>query len=359
MIGRLKSIIDNRKITLGAMTLLLILAIIIVSSFWPFILDPKRIGTAEFWTDELIIIAITIASLISMMFISQASNAQDARSEVAKAKVEFDKSIKRISNHTKFFQWIKKVLQPNDRKDIAEQGMIKLGIDTRVFYLTDTEIRALTVAQKFDGVFYKALTKEEIEKVIELKEQVKKIRFVSPSYYTTYNSIAAHKNLSQIAANESRKKIFTVIFHLTFKIIVSFTIAAIFTSLVIDLASDQSAAQAWMRFLSRLMAFISSAFLGYLTGCKVNDLDAFYILKRVEVHTLYLEDIEFKPVDEGKEEFKKRVLEENQKLIGQDAHLIEEQNRPHKKAEEEQPEEEEPKVIALPFVDKPEETKGE
>ena len=320
----MKKVFDNKKLLLGFLTMVVILAIIVVSSFWPFILDLSRVGTTEFITDQMIIMAITISVTISMMFIAQVSNAQNPNSELAKAKVEFMNSIKKIVNHTWFYQWIKRVLQVNDRKDIAEKGMMKLGVPFAVYELSDTEIRSLEKPQKFGDTFYKSLTKKQIEGVLSLKKQVASIKFVSPNYYTSFKSLMIDKNLSEIARGENKKKIFTVIFQLALKIVMSFIFAAILASLVRDLAQeDGSNAQTWMRFLSRTFAFITSSFLGFTLGCKLNDLDAFYITKRVEAHTLYLEDKDFKPIDEAKQEFIERVLNEEHALIGKDAHLIE------------------------------------
>ena len=85
----------------------------------------------------------------------------------------------------------------------------------------------------------------------------------------------------------------------------------ILASLVRDLTQEGGfTAQAFMRFLSRIFAYITSSFLGYLLGCKMNDLDAFYITKRVEAHTLFLEDKTFEYVDEGKLEYIERVRKE-------------------------------------------------
>lgn len=320
----MKKVFDNKKLLLGFLTMVVILAIIVVSSFWPFILDLSRVGTTEFITDQMIIMAITISVTIAMMFIAQVSNAQNPNSELAKAKVEFMNSIKKIVNHTWFYQWIKRVLQVNDRKDIAEKGMMKLGVPFAVYELSDTEIRSLEKPQKFGDTFYKSLTKKQIEGVLSLKKQVASIKFVSPNYYTSFKSCMINKNLSEIASGENKKKVFTVIFQLTLKIVMSFIFAAILASLVRDLAQEGgSNAQTWMRFLSRTFAFITSSFLGYTLGCKLNDLDAFYITKRVEAHTLYLEDKDFKPIDEAKQEFIERVLNEEHALIGKDAHLIE------------------------------------
>ena len=88
-------------------------------------------------------------------------------------------------------------------------------------------------------------------------------------------------------------------FQLFIKITFTLIFASIFASLVRDLTQDGgNTAQAWIRFFSRMFAFVSSSYLGYMLGCKLNDLDAFYIIKRVEAHTLFLEDKNFKPINE-------------------------------------------------------------
>lgn len=307
----MRKVIENKKLMLGVLTMVVILAIVVVSSFFPFILDPSKIGTREFLTDQLIIAAITISATVSMMFIAQVGNAQNPNSELAKAKVEFIKSMARITNHTVFFQWIKRVLQVKDKQDIAEKEMARLGIDFAVYNLTNNEIKELTKPQKYGDKFFKSLTKEQIKSVLKLKKEVATIRFVSPSYYTSFKSMMSDKNLSQIASGENKKKIYTVLFQLSLKIILSFVFSAILASLVRDLTQDGGmSAQSWMRFLSRIFAYISSSFLGYMVGCKMNDLDAFYISKRIEAHTLFTEDKDFKYEDEAKLEFMERVRNE-------------------------------------------------
>lgn len=312
----MKKTFENKKVFLGLVTLLLVFAIIIVSSFWPFILDPSRIMTDEFLTDELIITSIVLSATISMLFVAQASNAADERSELAKAKVEFKKSLDRILNRTHLYQWIKKRLQPADRREIAENEMNKLLIPIVVYDLNESEILSLTKAQKIGDKFYGPYDIKKLKKVIALKKKVSAIKFVSPNYYTSVKSIETSKNLSMLAKNESTKKVLTVVIQLSLRILLTWIGASILGSLVRDMTqAGGSSAQAWMRFLSRSFAFGSSCFLGYNVGCKLNDLDAFYISKRVEAHTMYLEDKSFVPVDESKEAFKERILEEGRLLL--------------------------------------------
>lgn len=321
-----KDKIFNKKVMLGFMTLLLVFLIIIVSSFWSFIIDPSRIGTNKFLTDQLIIISITISTTVSMLFIAQASNASDKKSEIAKAKVEFNLSIGEVKKAglTRFFQWIKRVLQEKDKKEMAENGMLKLGLSYSIYELEDSEIRALTLAQKYGDTFYKALTKKEIKEVLKLKKYIHNYKFVKSGYYASTSSQGSYKTNSEHASSENKKKILTVVSQLGSKIVLSLIMSMIIASLVRDVSQDGSTAQGWITFLSRLSAFVSSCFLGYLVGCKINDMDAFYIRKRIEAHTLYLEDSAFKEVDEAKEEYIERVKREN--LLSYNEHIKEEED---------------------------------
>lgn len=312
----MKRVIENKKISLGLITMALVFAIIVVSSFWPFILDPSQIATTQFITDELIITAITLSTTISMLFVAQASNASNPASEIARAKVDFRESLKRITHRGSFYQWIKRVLQNNDKKEIVKREMGKLLIPEEIYDLSESEIKSLTLAQKIGDKFYGPYDAKKLKAVIKLKENIAKIKFVAPNYYTSVHSIQADKTLSELAKNENAKKVLTVVIQLLTRVIIIWIGASILGSLVRDLSQEAgSTAQAWMRFLSRAFSFGSSCFLGYNMGCRLNDLDAFYITKRIDTHTLFIEDKTFVPVDEAKEAFKKRVLEEEHKLI--------------------------------------------
>lgn len=293
---------ENKKIILGMMTVLLILGIVIVSSFWPFILDPNRIMNESFLSDELIITSIVLSVTISVIGIAQASNAANKDSELCKKKRLFRKSMKRITSRTAFHQWVKDVLQQRDRQDIVEQEMSKLGIPVEAYLLERKQILSLTEPQEIDGVKYEGYPINDLKRVLFLKKQIPSIKFVSPNYYTSVKSIdAGKKNHSQLAAKESIKKILMVVVQLFFRILFTWGCASVLGSLVRDFAEQGgNSAQAWMSFLSRMFAFSTSCFSGWLIGCKLNDADAYYIGKRVEVHTMYLEDsgLNPEPLDE-------------------------------------------------------------
>lgn len=307
----------NKKVLLGLLTMVLVFAIIVVSSFFPFIIDPSRIGTTQFITDQLIIIAITISSTISMMFVAQAGNSADEKSELARARVEFKQSMDKIVNRTSLYQWITKIFQPKDKLEIAKDRMERLGIAFKYYELDNYQLKTLIEnAQKIDDNFYRKLTTKEYDSIIAIKKQITNIRFVKPNYYTSVSSIDSTRTLSEIASKEGTKKILIVLSQLFARIFSVLIFSMILASLVRDLSEEGgSTAQLWMTFMSRMFSFGSSSFLGYMIGCKLNDLDAFYIRKRIEVHILYLEDKTFKYVDEEKEAFKERIRQETTLLI--------------------------------------------
>ena len=121
----------NKKVLLGGLAILMCLALIIVCSFSSFFIDPKRWQTTEFLTDELIIVAIVIMSMVSVMAMGQSSNAQNPLSRIAKARVEFFKSLAEVvkRNVNSFRQWIRKRLQPDDIKTIKKRRLRNIGID--------------------------------------------------------------------------------------------------------------------------------------------------------------------------------------------------------------------------------------
>lgn len=309
--------VANKKIILGVIAILIVLAVIIVSAFVPFIVDTDTIGTRKFWSDELLVIAIVIFSTIASVLIGQAGNAQNPKSELAKAKVEFKISYEtRIDNVNRFHQWVKKVLQPTDVKTIKERELIKVGIDDfEVLQLSESEVTALLdTPQKYNDRYYKALTKIQVETILRIKNGTMKINLVEPTYYLSTSSNDSDKTVSEKSGAESTKKsgmvAFTIISRTTLVLITSM-ILALFAR---DIAKELDLGEAFMSFFTRLFAMVSSIFTGYLTGCKINDVDADYIQLRVLVHTQYAQDKDFKPMDqqeEAKAEFIKRVKEES------------------------------------------------
>ena len=309
--------LSNQKVALGVLTLIMCLALIAVCSFSTLIIDPSRIQTAEFLTNELIIIAIVIMSMISTMFIGQASNALNDKSRLAKARAAFKLSLEQVKAKglNAFRQWVKKVLEKEDILLIKERKIRALGIDDfTILDLEDSQIKELEKPQKYGDRFYKSLSKEQIAEVIKIKHIRNKIVFVEPEYYLSVSTITDSRTVSERASNENKKKGSFLLLRLLGKLVITVISGMIFASLVTDLTGGEvEAATAWARFLSRLWSMISSAFMGYLLGVQLNDIDAEYVEMRTTIHTRFLEDKTFVALsqqEEAKQEFIDRVAEE-------------------------------------------------
>ena len=315
----------NKKVLLGLFSIFMCLGLIIVCSFVPFIIDPSQWQTNEFLTDELLICAIVIMSMVSVMFIGQASNAQNEQSRIAKARVAFFASLKNIIDKgvNAFRQWIRKVLQPEDIQSIKERRLRNLGIDDLlILELDDVQLLELSKApQKYailtakdeedrKGRYFKKITEDQYKGILNIKKTEFKIKFVEPEYYLSVKNLTDTRTVSERAINESKKKRFFLSSSIMSKLAITIVSAMIFASLVRDLTASVDQATAWAKFASRVWAMITSSFMGYIVGTQMNDIDAEYIEMRIQVHTRYMQDSTFKAVsqqDEARKEFVDRV----------------------------------------------------
>lgn len=318
----------NKKVLLGLFSILMCLGLIVVCSFVPFVIKPEKWQTNEFLTDELIISAIVIMSMVSFMFIAQAGNAQNEKSNIAKARRDFFASVKEVIARgiSAFRQWIRKVLQPEDIRTIKERRLRSLGIDdVLILELDDNQLFELTQnAQKYaiptadneedkKGRFFKKITKEQYKGILAIKKTDSSVKFVEPEYYLSVKNLTDTRTVSERSANESKKKVFVLSSSIISKLVMTIVSAMIFASLVRDLTAEVDQAAAWAKFASRMWAMISSSFMGYIVGVQMNDIDAEYIEMRIQVHKRYMQDKDFKPLtqqEEAKQEFIDRVKKE-------------------------------------------------
>ena len=310
----------NRKIVLGVAALICCVATIALCSFFPFIIDPSRWQTKEFLTDELIISAICVFSIVCVMFIGQASNAQNPGSNIAKARVRFSESLPKVSKDVNAFsQWVRKVLQPGDIRAERERILLKAGIeDVSVLDLTEAEIASLVgLPQKYGDRFYKAITKQQAKAILSAKRF--KMRLVDPQYYLSCSNAGGEFTVSRKSGSEARKKGTLLSFSIASKILLTVAIGMIFASLAFDMSSGAggSQASAWMKFAARMSAMATSSFMGFLIGSQMNDIDADYVNIRCLVHDMFLQDRDFKPEsqrEEARGEFAERVRAETLRI---------------------------------------------
>lgn len=308
--------LQNKKVLLGIGALFCLIGIVAVCSFFPFIIDPSRWQTREFLSDELIVVAIVVFATVCLMIIAQASNAMNPKSKLAQARVRFSSSVDRIFKGMRiaaFSQWVRKRLQPRDVRSARERMVAKAGIDDMgVLDLDAAQIRALVgKPQKYGDRFYKSITKEQAKAALRAKGE--KFSLVDPSYYLSCSKDAGDRTPTEQSSQETRKKGALLAWSVGSKVIVTVIIAMIMASLVYDSSSGIEPAKAWMKFLSRILTMMTSSFMGYVIGCQMNDIDAYYIELKCLVHDEYFEDSGFVPQsqqEEAKEAFRERVREE-------------------------------------------------
>ena len=314
------AVIKNRKVQLGLTALLMLIVVIFLCSFIPFTVSKERLTSPEFITDLTLTIAITILAMVGTVFIGQAGNAQNPQSKIAKATAEFLRKKKEVEERgvTVFKQWVVAVMQVQDTETIKNRILDSVGIeDKNVMKLTIAQIKSLTTPQKFgqtDQDFFEALTKEQIKTIVQIKEKGVKVDFVPPEYYLSVKGITDKKTRSERANNEGKKKASVLVGSVLSKSLVTIAFAIVAALFVKDTASgDYTGVEIATKLFSRLTAFFTSAFMGYLVGCQINDIDAEYIEMRTSAHIDFLEDKSFigKSIKEkAKESYIERVKEE-------------------------------------------------
>lgn len=310
----IKRTLTNKKIILGLTALVICLVVITAYSFIPYIIDGSQIKTAEFQTNLAISCSIVLIAMPCAILIGQASNAQDPRSKIAKSKTAFQLTYDKLYAEHKisaFKQWIKKVQQPNDIKEIKERKLTELQLtDLTLLELTEPELKSLiNHAEMINNIPYKALTEKQYEGIMKIKSGGLKIKLVPAEYYLTYKHMLSKKTRSERASVESLKKTTSITISVVTKLLITVIVSIIFTLFVRDLSEGIDTGKAIATFSSRLLTFITSIFLGYIVGCQSNDIDSEFIDMRTDTHLEFLEDTTFVAKTE-KEEAKEAVIEQ-------------------------------------------------
>lgn len=313
------SALKNKKIVLGVVALALGLAVTFLFSFVPYTLKPERLRSMEFLTDIAITLSLVTLAMISTMVIAQASNAQNPKSNLAKNTARFlaTKQEVEVSGVRRFKKWISEVQAKNDLDAYKRRLLAKIGIeDASVAALSEDQIRTLTVPQNIDGEFYAALRQEQINELIRMKRKGFQLPSVPPEYYLTTKRLLDPRTRTERAAAEGKKKTLTMLVDIGARLVMTAASAVILMMFVME-AAGGDVLSAVAKTVSRIWSFLTSTFFGYTLGCKMNDIDAEYVLMRVETHLEYLEDKTYtvkSEKEEAKDQFIERMREE-QRLI--------------------------------------------
>lgn len=326
-IEKAKGIIRSKKLVLGLLSFVLVLAMIVVSAFSELTMNPSNWKSSEFISKELIQVAIAVMSMICFINIGKSGNALDPRSEIAKSRKEFNDSIAKIkeSGINAFLQWVKQVKQKNDQHDENEYLLNSVGIENK-HYLDLSESELTTLLERpyekdfpHGKVYFRQLNKEQLNTIIKIKQGKNSIKFINPTSYLILDKGSTAMSDSRKLSKQQEKETLTMVVDVGSRMISVLMFGMIMGAFVIEsLSEDADIARNLMNLFTRLSTAVSSAFMGYMSGCKLNDMTAGYIQIKIAVHLQYLDSKEFKPLteqEEAKKDFAEFVRKENENEI--------------------------------------------
>ena len=291
----------SKKMILGFTAMLMGLAIIVVCSIVPLAIEPSKWNSAEFISDEIILVALTIMGEVCLALIGQGYNQAQPMSKIARATTEFEKSLEEnIGNEiTAFDQRVKQRLEPHDQNEKYLRLLHNIGIEnTHYLTLERTELKkCLEAPQKIKGVYYRQITKQQFKVIEEIMNGKFSINFVSCDIYRKLSKIDNDKTISEKLSNQQKKKSATLISSVFTKSLLVVCTGLIFGALV-PTGGDFETTTILMKLFTRMFCFASAGFFGFFVGQQINDIDAEYIADKVDVHKRYKSDVAFKPLTE-------------------------------------------------------------
>lgn len=311
----------SKKMILGVSAMAFGVAIIFVCSIVPLAIDPTKWNSASFISDEIIIIALTILGEVCLLMMGQSYNEAQAVSKIARAKVDFNKSLEEnIGNKiVAFDQWIKMVLEKHDQKEKNERLLRNLGIENKHYFdLSKQELKQLlkqplVKGTGVDKIYFRQLNKKQYKTLVDVLEGKYAIDFVSPDTYRKLSKIDNNKSTSEKIANQQKKKTYTVLNSVFTKTLIVLASGLIFSALV-PTGAEQNMGETCMKLFTRLFSFTSAGFVGFVLGGQINDIDAEYIRDKIDVHRRFAGDTTFVPLTEqelAKQEFANYVKKQN------------------------------------------------
>lgn len=326
-IEKVKSIARSKKLVLGVLSFVLVLAMIVVSAFSELSMNPSNWKSSEFISKELIQVAIAVMSMICFINIGKSGNDLDSRSNIAKTRKDFMESIEKIKAKgvNGFLQWVKHTKQKIDQDDENENLLHSVGITNLAYLELEYSELEILLNQPYSKelpkgkTYFNQLNKEQYETIIKIKNGKNAISFINPTEYLVLSKGSRVVSDSRKLSQQAKKETMTMIVDVGARMISVLMFGMIMGAFVVESLSDGAdITRNLMNLFTRLSTALTSAFMGYMSGCKLNDITAEYIQIKVAVHLQYLDDKEFKPLTDqeiAKQNFAKFVQKENENEI--------------------------------------------
>jgi hypothetical protein len=332
----------NKKTILAFLSFIIVLAITVLSSIPEFVVNPSQILTSRFLTKLIMTLIIGVTSLVCFILIGGTSNGLNQMSEIYKAREAFRASaLDIIKNHyAAFKQWVERVRRPAKQKEVNQRVLRHAGITNMAYLdLDECALRDLVKAPNKElGDKYGVLqiTQKQFKVIMAIKTGKTAMRFLNVDDYILEKTMGIEQTDEEVLVNQFAKRNWMFGERIGSRILVlvvgAVTFGCIGWSTVQSLDGDISVAQRTFTIiwdiLTKIATAITSAFIGFVDGGKFNDFDASYLQIKVNVHSQYREDKDFKPLTDqelAREEYVKyhqRQEEEERKRLGLDTPLI-------------------------------------
>jgi len=333
---------SDKKTVLAFLSFILVLAITILSSIPEFVINPSQVLTTKFVTKLIMTLVIGVTSLVCFILIGGTSNSLNQVSEIYKARDSFRTSAKDIidNHYAAFKQWVERVRRPAKQKEVNQRVLRHIGITNMMYLdLDESTLRDLVKAPNKElGEKYgvRQITQEQFDVIMAIKTGKTAMKFLSVDDYVLEKTMGIEQTDEEVLVNQFKKRNWMfgerVGSRVLIIVVVAVTLGCIGWSTLDSMAEDMTVAQRTFTIiwdvLTKLATAISSAFIGFIDGGKFNDFDASYLQVKVNVHSQFKADKDFKPLSEqelAKEEFIKYHQEqeaEERKRLGLDAPLI-------------------------------------
>ena len=283
----------NKKVALSAIAGLWIVAIICLTSFIPYILDPNRLSDNNFVSNLILIVAITIFGVINSMIMSKSSNSANKDSLISKSRALFFEIVRKINDFYPYYQWISTVKQPEDQTKKNERILKAVAISDCETYLSlsFSDLKKLLKSEvpiKIEEHYFDTLLQNQYDAIVRIKKGKENIRFVDPSYYTTLRSGETRITPAERASEENHVHQMNMVVGVTSKVITTIIFNVIIGMFVKDLTSSITNAEAWVLLAQRMSALGTSTIVGFLLGGKDNDIAAGYVEDRIAMYNEFV-----------------------------------------------------------------------
>ena len=288
----------NKKTMLSLVSICFILVIIVISTCFNAGIDPSKWFTTEYLSSTLITLAIAVFGMISATGLGDSYYRSNETGLFKKTYDEYNSERVKITPFVdKFTAWNNQLYRVEYRSKILRYLKVDYGIKQaeNILKLDRTQVTSLNAPNKFEiegeTIYFKSLSKEQIEAVLRVIDGKIKLKFVHESYYLNAYSKSKNKSMYEQASNQEKAKTKKFIGLIVYRLTTTIVIGLIFAGLIIDTQNGEGgASQVWLNLASRLFTFFTAMGWGFYISSEITkDECVFLSYKTRMLETFYLD----------------------------------------------------------------------